>query len=124
MSVDPLHRGLAVVPRPGATVVAVGQPAGPIVPTEVRPPCTWPDPEQGGECDDCQDISWCDSSWAQRYAELYKAHDELMHVVRSVADSCAEAGSADERRIGRHLRAKVGEAAVRRHTMPPPNRSV
>lgn len=117
----PPGAGLARTPK--ATQAA--PPPPPLAPDAVEPPRPWPDPDQAEPCP--HDSLDCDGThWHRIYSELWHAHDRLMHETRQAAELMM-----DEARpyhpdaiasLGRHLRTKVGDASVRRSTLPPPAR--
>lgn len=103
--------------------------AGAVVPDAVTGPQPWPNADEC-TCDTCPvcvagDDDWdARERWRDLYAELYAAHDKLIGQVRTTADELVTGGysGAVGREAGRYLRARVGDAQVRRMTLPPPRR--
>ena len=113
-------RTTSTAPVVGASAMTT---SGAFTPDRVRPdlvtgPRPWPDPDAEDDDEPCCDgegCAWCDQDyWRGLYRELHQAYEALMDVVRDAATALDGRPWAHDREIGRHLRAKVGEAEVRR----------
>jgi hypothetical protein len=106
---------------PAASAVPVRLDSIPVRPDAVTGPRAWPDPDLAPLCDERCDEDYpneCDAGeWHDLYSALYAAHERLLSDVR---DAVAQLALATTQRhtedVSKWLRARLGEAQVRRTT--------
>lgn len=94
-----------------------------VTPDAVTGPRPWPEPysDEDDACEDCDGCAWCDQSWwRSHYAQLHASHRALMDEVRDAASHLDTLGP-EARSVAKHLRTRLGTAAVNMNLRPKPN---